>query len=123
SPVPWGSLNVGGTVGDSLAHVLENTRRMYEALDLAQAYSCTVWQVHGVDTVMASGPVPQRKWLSRADAMITDRVGLTLSMRFADCVPILFYDPEHHALGMAHAGWRGTVDAIVLSVIEAMRNA
>ncbi len=119
----WQSLNVGGTVGDDLTAVKENLRRIYAALALSPDYACTVWQVHGVDTVVANGPLPQRKWLARADGMITNRVGLALTMRFADCVPVLFYDPENHAIGMAHAGWRGTVQAVVLSTLQAMQNA
>lgn len=119
----WQSLNVGGTVGDDRAAVLENHRRMYATLDLSPHYACTVWQVHGIDTVVANGPLPQRKWLARADGIITNRIGLALSMRFADCVPVLFYDPEHHAIGLAHAGWRGTVQAVVWSTLQAMQNA
>lgn len=123
SEAPWSSLNVGGTVGDAIQNVEENYRRMVDALDLSEQQTCTVWQVHGVDTVVANAPMPQRKWLTKADGMITKRVGLALSMRFADCVPVLFYDPEHQALGLAHAGWRGTVDGMVLSVLDALQMA
>ena len=38
----------------------------------------------------------------------------------ADCVPVVLYDPEHHALGLAHAGWRGTVKRICSRTVEAM---
>lgn len=117
----WASLNIGGTVGDALADVQENHRRMVGELDLQPEHICTVWQVHGTDTVVANGPMPQRKWLTRADGMITNEIGLGLLMRFADCVPVLFYDPEHHAMGLAHAGWRGTVDKIVARVVDAMQ--
>ena len=123
SRADWSSLNVGGTVGDDLDAVAENHRRMYEVLDVKPEQACTVWQVHGTDTVLANGTMPQRKWLARADAMITDQPRVALAMRFADCVPVLFYDPEHNAIGMAHAGWRGTVDGMVRSTVEAMQTA
>jgi YfiH family protein len=55
--------------------------------------------------------------------MVTDRPGLALTMRFADCAPILLYDPVHHAAGIAHAGWRGTVLSAAASVVETMRAA
>ena len=42
-------------------------------------------------------------------------------LRFADCTPVLFYDPVHHAAGLAHAGWRGTAAGIVPATVEAMR--
>jgi YfiH family protein len=41
-------------------------------------------------------------------------------LRFADCVPILLYDPEHHAIGIAHAGWRGTVAQVLTNTVNAM---
>ena len=122
SQTSFASLNVGGTVGDDLKAVAENHRRMYAAMGLAPEQTSTIWQVHGNDVVVSNGSQPQRKWLSRADAMITDKPGVGLAMRFADCVPILFYDPEHHALGIAHAGWRGTVTKIVQRTVEAMQN-
>ncbi|NDJ86382.1 MAG: peptidoglycan editing factor PgeF [Chloroflexi bacterium] len=123
SPSPWAALNVGGTVGDDPQAVAENIRRMYAVLVLAEHDVCTVWQVHGADTVIATTPPRGRKWLARADGMITDRTDIALSMRFADCVPVLFYDPQHHAIGLAHAGWRGTVAGAALSVVEALRVA
>lgn len=122
SQTAFASLNVGGTVGDDLSAVAENHRRMYASLGLVPEQTTTIWQVHGNDVVVAEGNQPQRKWLTRADAMITDKPNVGLAMRFADCVPILFYDPQHHALGIAHAGWRGTVTKIVQHTVEAMQN-
>ena len=57
------------------------------------------------------------------DALITDEVGLPLSLVFADCVPILFYDPINHALGVCHAGWRGPVNGAGTSTLWAMQAA
>ncbi len=123
SAAPWGSLNVGGTVGDDVDAVRENHRRMYAALNLDPSQACTVWQVHSADTVVVRGPVANRRWLARADGMITDRAGLSLAMRFADCTPILLYDPVQHVIGMAHAGWRGTVSGAGVSAVHAMQSA
>lgn len=122
SQTHYASLNVGGTVGDELSAVEENHRRMYRALQMMPEQTSTVWQVHGSDVVVSHGPLPQRKWLARADGMITNCPQVGLVMRFADCVPIMFYDPEHRAIGLAHAGWRGTVSQIVVRVVEAMEN-
>jgi YfiH family protein len=123
SQPPWDSLNLGGTVGDSVEAVQENHRRVYRCLGLDSDRACTVWQVHSADVVLAQGRVPNRRWLTRADAMITNRHGLPLVMRFADCTPILLYDPVHHAAGIAHAGWRGTVSGVVANAIRAMQAA
>lgn len=123
SQSPWGTLNLGGTVGDDPAAVRENHRRMYAALSLDQSRACTVWQVHSADTVVVQGPVTNRRWLARADGMVTDRVGVPLTMRFADCTPILLYDPVRQVIGIAHAGWRGTVLGAGVSALAAMQSA
>lgn len=123
SESPWQSLNLGGTVGDDTQAVRENHRRMYDALGLDEHRACTVWQVHSADTVVVQGRVPNRRWLARADGMVTDRPGLPLTMRFADCTPILLYDPVRHVIGIAHAGWRGTVLGAGVSALHAMRDA
>lgn len=123
SQAPWASLNLGGTVGDDQAAVRENHRRVYATLKLDGSRACTVWQVHSADTVVVRGPVPHRRWLARADGMVTDQSALPLAMRFADCTPILFYDPLKHVAGMAHAGWRGTVSGAAVSTLEAMCSA
>lgn len=123
SAAPWDSLNLGGTVGDDVKAVAENHRRMYQALDLNPEKVCTVWQVHGADTVIATVPTPHRKWLNRADGMVTDQHQLPLAMRYADCVPILFFDPTKKVIGIAHAGWRGTLNGAQISVVETMIHA
>ncbi len=120
SIAPWNSLNLGGTVGDDQAAVRENHRRVYAALDLDQARACTVWQIHSADTVVVQHPVPNRRWLARADGMVTNQPGVPLMMRFADCTPIVLVDPVHHAIGIAHAGWRGTVKGAAVSVLKTM---
>jgi len=123
SQPPWDSLNLGGTVGDDAQAVRENHRRMYAALGLDGTRACTVWQVHSADTVIANGPVPDRRWLARADGMVTDRCGVPLTMRFADCTPILLYDPARHVIGIAHAGWRGTILGAGVSTLQTMIEA
>lgn len=123
SAAPWDSLNLGGTVGDLPDAVSENHRRMYACLGLDGEQACTVWQVHSADTVLAQERVPNRRWLARADGMVTDRIDLPLTMRFADCTPILLYDPITHTMGLAHAGWRGTVLGAGVSALRTMQAA
>jgi hypothetical protein len=123
SQPPWDSLNLGGTVGDDQSAVRENHRRVYAALNLDAARACTVWQVHSADTVVVRGSVPNRRWLARADGMVTDQPGLPLVMRFADCAPILLFDPVQHVIGLAHAGWRGTVAGAATSALQTMCTA
>jgi YfiH family protein len=61
--------------------------------------------------------------LDGCDALITDAIGLPLSVVFADCVPVLLYDPAQHALGVCHAGWRGTVNGAAMATLWAMQAA
>ncbi|RMF42405.1 MAG: peptidoglycan editing factor PgeF [Anaerolineae bacterium] len=120
SPPPWNSLNMGGTVGDQRERVLANIRRglQFFGRDLRSVYD--VWQVHGRDVICASAPRNGAEY-ARADAILSDTPGLTLMMRFADCVPVLLYDPVHRVAGMVHAGWQGTVKGVVLAAVERMQ--
>jgi YfiH family protein len=123
SQAPWASLNMGGNVGDNPAAVRRNHELAYETLRVKGSRACTVWQVHGVDTVIADGPVRGRRWLALADGMMTDRADTPLVMRFADCAPILCYDPIQGIIAMGHAGWRGTVQGMSASLVRAMVQA
>lgn len=123
SAAPWASLNLGGNVGDRAEAVRQNHERMYAALGLDGGRACTVWQVHSADTVLVQGPVLGRRWLALADGMITDRPGTPLAMRFADCTPLLFHDPVQGVIGIAHAGWRGTVQGMAANIVRAMAQA
>jgi len=123
SCAPWDSLNFGGTVGDDPQAVERNLRIAFDSLELDSANACTVWQIHSADVVLAESPIPERRWLARADGLITKRLGVPLLIRFEDCVPVLFYDPVHRAAGIAHAGWRGTVNKVVVSTLRAMQDA
>ena len=121
SPAPWASLNVGGTVGDQPERVRENRLRAFAALGRDPVTLFDVWQVHGVNVVIADAPHSPQAPHQQADAILTDKPSLTLFMRFADCVPILLYDPVRKVVGMAHAGWMGTVRGTLRATIETMR--
>lgn len=59
--------------------------------------------------------------LLNTDAVITDEPGVTLCATFADCVPLFFVDVKRHAIGLAHSGWRGTVQKIGVETVRAMQ--
>ena len=123
SQAPWAALNVGGTVGDDLAAVRRNHTLMYEALAVDESRACTVWQVHSADTVIVNKPIEGRRWVAIADGMVTDQPDTPLTMRFADCTPVFFQDPVKAVIGIAHAGWRGTVQGAGVSVVKTMIRA
>jgi hypothetical protein len=59
--------------------------------------------------------------IPRTDGMMTDEQGLTLMMCFADCVPLIVVDTAQHVIGLAHAGWRGTLAGVAGQLVAAMR--
>ena len=59
--------------------------------------------------------------LGEGDALITNRPGLALSIRTADCYPILLADVRNRAVAAIHAGWRGTAAQIVIGTLEKMK--
>jgi YfiH family protein len=121
SPEPWNSLNVGGTVGDDLMRVRRNCHLSFEALGCAPESIFDVWQVHSADVVCAHAPRRKGESYRQADILLTDRPEVTLFMRFADCVPILFHDPHNGVVGVAHAGWMGTLRGVATATVNSMR--
>ncbi len=121
SPQPWASLNVGGTVGDEAPRVLENRRRSFRALGRKFESLYDVWQVHSTEVVCTDAPRPLDQPHLKADAILTDQPGVTLFMRFADCVPIFLYDPIRQVVGLVHAGWQGTVKKTAAYAVRAMQ--
>ena len=120
SDAPYGPLNLGRTVGDVPTSVDENYRRVYAALYVDAEQVCSVWQVHSGTVIVPTGPVPGRSWIAKADGMVTNVPGRPLVMRFADCTPILLFDPVQRAVGVAHAGWRGTVQGVGANTLQRM---
>jgi YfiH family protein len=118
---PYAELNVGATVGDERPHVLENLERVFAAIDRPRNSIFDSWLVHGTDVLVADAPRPV-EWARppKADVVLTNKPEVTLFMRYADCVPIILYDPKQRAVGLAHAGWRGTVAQVTAHALEAM---
>ncbi|HAI58303.1 MAG TPA: peptidoglycan editing factor PgeF [Xanthomonadaceae bacterium] len=120
SPAPFDTLNLGGhrtASGDSAEHVIANRAALREALDLPAA---PLWlkQVHGrrvVDADSAHDEEPE------ADAAVTRRAGVVLTVLHADCLPVLLCADDGAVLGAAHAGWRGLAAGVVEATVAAMR--
>jgi len=80
-------------------------------------------QVHGADVVRVDEPWPPgpRAAVPTADALVTDRPGIGLMIRVADCVPVILADPDAGVIGAAHAGRKGVELDIVTRTVERMR--
>lgn len=129
SPPPFDSLNVGLHVGDDPARVRENRRRLCQALGVSPGALVVGQQVHGASVARVSAAHRGRgAWdaadaLPGVDALITAEPGPVLMGLFADCVPVLLLDPRTPAVGLVHAGWRGTAGQAVVRAVAAMAEA
>jgi YfiH family protein len=118
---PYDSLNQANTVGDPRENIFENRRRSFEAIQRPVESIYDVWQVHGTTVLCSEAPRPLEEPHQKADAIFTQNPEVTLFMRFADCVPILLFDPLTKTIGIIHAGWQGTVKQIVRVAIETIQ--
>jgi YfiH family protein len=83
-------------------------------------FLCQAEQPHGSGVAVA-GPAERNTRVPAVDALVTNDPLLTLVIRTADCGPVYFYDPEHHAVGLAHSGRKGTEQNIAGEVVRVMR--
>jgi len=111
---------MGGTVGDDDQKVRKNRKLGFDALELEVSSLFDVWQVHGTNVVHTDNPRALDQPYQKADIILTDKPGVTLMMRFADCTPIILHDPVRKVIGLVHAGWMGTVNQAASNAIEAM---
>ena len=121
SPQPWKSLNLGGLNGDSRENVIETRRRIFATMKRPVETIFGVWQVHSADVICPRRPRRLDSQHQKADAIVTNRSDITLFMRFADCVPVFFFDPIQQVVAIAHAGWQGTVKNIAARTVETMQ--
>lgn len=128
SRAPYDTMNLSFTRGDRREAVLENYQRIAKALDLSvermvlthQTHTVTVRRVTQSDA--GKGIFRERDYTD-VDALITDEPGLTLVVFGADCVPLYFLDPVKKAIGLAHSGWRGTVNRMGAATLAEMQRA
>ncbi|MGO9575927.1 MAG: peptidoglycan editing factor PgeF [Terriglobales bacterium] len=121
------ALNLGFTQHDSRAAVERNRRLFLKELGAARGPGCwplvTLRQVHSDLIHRIDGEridrVPAQPLAG--DGMVTDIPGLVLAVLTADCLPIILADRKRRAVGVFHAGWRGTVKRIVEKGVGEMR--
>jgi YfiH family protein len=129
SEFPYHSLNLGLHVGDDLDKVLKNRRRLAEAIGIPLDRFTVARQIHSgnvrvvSDEQRGSSSTDQGNAIEDTDAMVTDTPGICLIVLVADCVPMLFFDPLKKAVGVAHAGWRGTLQSIAGNTVTTMEKA
>ncbi|HEY0756403.1 MAG TPA: peptidoglycan editing factor PgeF [Ktedonobacteraceae bacterium] len=151
SQPPYHSLNVSlSSSEERFADAARNRFQVLQSLDIAEYPCATMWMIHSARVIKLDAdnwPDWSEDWPHRAyaldevgcptgtrlqwtfkprtqgDALITRRRGVALAMSTADCVPLLFYDPVSEAIGVAHAGWRGSARGIAAATVAAMHEA
>jgi polyphenol oxidase len=111
-------LNLGAVEWDTRENVEENKRRFQAAVGASDLTSVSLHQIHS-DVVRSFEAPPATQ--CKGDALATNRAGLLLGVRTADCAPILVVDPKKRVVAAIHAGWRGTLQRIVTKTIGQMQ--
>jgi polyphenol oxidase len=114
---PMESFNVGRLVDSSTCRedLLKNRSRLCSALGLNAASLIVPDMTHSNVVLFVEKPQPARP---QADGIATTTPGLPLLLTFADCVPIIIFDPVGDLLAVVHAGWRGTASGIVQEAVS-----
>jgi purine-nucleoside/S-methyl-5'-thioadenosine phosphorylase / adenosine deaminase len=121
SAEPFDSLNLGLSVDDRPADVLENRRRLCAAVGVPPERLVVPGQVHGTSVAWVSdedagrGAVASESVIGGHDGLLTRAAGLGLAISYADCVPVVIAadGEEGPAFATVHAGWRGMLAGIV----------
>lgn len=129
SQSPYSSLNLAYHVGDNQSDVLQNRALVAQALGFdSHAWTCGE-QVHGTHIAVVSaeergkGLHDRTSAFQNTDGLVTDVPNILLTSFYADCVPLYFFDPTKRVIGLAHAGWKGTVGQIAKAMVEVMQQS
>lgn len=118
----FATMNLGGRTGDDPEAVKRNRARAASIVGAAPAWLTFGRQVHGA-RVAVVGNAQRGSVFDDTDALVTNASLVPLVILTADCAAIFFFDPVHRAVGIAHAGWRGTVGRVASRTVEIMQDA
>jgi len=127
SAQPFRSLNLGLHTGDNEQQVIANRERFCQGVGIEAEKIVTAQQTHRDQVVVVTkeylgrGAKGYKDAIADTDALVTNIPGIPLLLCFADCVPVLIVDPVQKAIGIAHAGWKGTVARIAQKTITTMQ--
>ena len=120
----YDSMNLSLTTDDAISNILANYEIWCRSLGVDTRQLVMVHQTHGNEVIRVSLEncgeglySPRRRGI---DGMVTDARGVALVTSHADCTPIYVYDPIHEAIGLCHAGWRGTTREIAERTVNRM---
>lgn len=113
---PYG-FNISFSVGDNPELVKTNRSLFFNQLGIKETQLCYIKQEHTDIIAYAAEPINY----GIADAIITDKRGLALTVTVADCVPIFLYDKKRKIIAAIHSGWRGTAKKIFAKTLQKLR--
>ena len=120
SRAPYASLNLGEHVNDDPNAVETNRKILFQETGLTNLRYCR--QIHSASVVHVNEETqPLAEHIPEADALVTAQHNIALGIFTADCIPIFVLDIETPAIGIVHAGWRGTFAQIAINAITQMR--
>ena len=119
------SMNLSFTVGDDPANVVENFHIFANNAKIHTNSMIYSHQTHTTNVMKVTKEhggmgIDRDRNYSDIDGIITNEPGLCLVTSYADCVPLYIVDPVKKAIGLSHAGWRGTVNNIAKNTVELM---
>jgi YfiH family protein len=117
------SLNLGILTDDDPERVVENRKRLCEAVGADAETATMAWQVHGGKVTEATPRgIVERTTFEQCDGLWTDRPGQAMALVTADCYPVAIArdDEESAGLCVLHVGWRGLLEGIAQAGVEAL---
>ncbi|GGM20727.1 laccase domain protein YlmD [Paraliobacillus quinghaiensis] len=126
SVAPFSSLNMGFHVPDDPSMVLDNRQIVADMISLPlsnwvmgeQVHETNIHVVTKNDQNLGKGTLSHQDALKGIDGLITNQANVLLTAMFADCVPLYYWDPTTNWIGIAHAGWRGTVNQMAAHMVS-----
>ena len=125
----YAAFNINRYCGDAEEAIQKNREALCLTLGIRDDHLIMPHQVHEArvvkidEALLALYATERQDALEGYDALMTDLKGVCIGVSTADCIPILLYDREKHAVCAIHAGWRGTVARIAEKAITEMRSA
>jgi YfiH family protein len=115
----YASLNCGLGSKDDQAAVVENRARALHSAGLGPESLATAYQVHSAKVAIVDEDWDDAQ-RQQVDGLVTRSRGKSLGILTADCVPVLFADPESGVIGAAHAGWKGAIGGVLQETVSTM---
>ena len=113
----YGSLNCGLGSRDKKKNILKNLEYVSKKIGCSKKSLITLNQRHTNQVIHFKNKKSVKNKLT-GDAIVSEVKNVGISVLAADCVPILFYDPQKNILGCAHSGWKGALNGIIKNTVK-----